>query len=507
MRGQVGGANQLARGLSLYIAVAAVAVGTGLLVGRSHAAIAVGGALAGGVILVLAMQSLGFRSLTLWVVVGVVAYPFVRYPQGHSQLTFDRAWLIGMAGAMLVTAAPIAKRTGASRRMMLWLVFFSFAILLRGALTTTHRLYAIGLAVDGVVLPTILFVAARRMITTRGQWDRLAAAFAIAGAILGAVGVAERLLGFQLATLSGGTLTTAAGVGVRVSGPYATDDALAVALLMCFGATLLWVQSSPRARWVPGGSALAIEVAGIYLTFFRGAWIAAIVAFVLATGLRPRRYTRLVGILALVGALAAVLYVRAQDNNGLSQRLNNTQNVTGRLATYQQAVQLFAHHPVDGVGLGQFATAQQTELFPTSFAGLQAAAFAHDSYLDLLSEGGLLVFLPFLGVTVATGLLIHRFRMTARSDPYDILVGSMLVGAALAYLLMSLEETVITSSTASNAFFVLLLGACAGRLDALASGKGEPQRPPVPEAAGKPRDEARVGAGELLPRPTTEPPR
>ena len=42
---------------------------------------------------------------------------------------------------------------------------------------------------------------------------------------------------------------------------------------------------------------------------------------------------------------------------------------------------------------------------------------------------------------------------------------------------MSLEETVIISSTASNAFIAILLGACARRLDTL-EGSNRPQRSP-----------------------------
>lgn len=182
-------------------------------------------------------------------------------------------------------------------------------------------------------------------------------------------------------------------------------------------------------------------------------------------GLRPKRYARLLGTVALVAVVASVILLRASDTNGLAQRLNNTQNVSGRVATYQQAIQLFEHHPVAGVGLGQFAAAQKRELPANAFAGVGAVSFAHNSYFDILTEGGLLAVVPLLGVTGAAVLLVRRFRQVATSNPRDVLIGAMITAATLAYLFMSPEETVITSSTESNAFLAILLGACAARLD------------------------------------------
>jgi len=459
-----------ARRASLYLSIAGLAAALGLLLATGSVGIALAGTLGIGVLLVQAVELLGFRAITAWVVLGVVFFPFLRYPHQHAVLTFDRAWLLSLAVALLLSGSHRAMRARASSQFAIWAGIFVAAVVLRGLRTAADPRGAFELALDTVVLPGVLFIATRRMMGTADNWDRLARAFAAAGAILGLIACAERLFGFQLATLSGGVVTNETGVGVRVSGPYATDDALAVALLMCLAGTLLWIQTSPRARWGVGSIVVALELAGITFTFFRGAWIASLVVIVVAIGLRPRRYARLLGTLALVGAIAAVLLLQAQDIRGLSQRLNNTQNVSGRVATYSQALQLFARHPLDGVGLGQFATAQKNELMNTSVAGVQAVSFAHNSYLDALSEGGLLVFLPFLGATLACGNLIYRFRKVARTERHDVLIGATVAAAALAYLLISLEETVITSSTASNAFFALLLGGCAARMDAVAGG-------------------------------------
>jgi O-antigen ligase len=449
-----------------YAAAAMAAAAVGLLLGRGGLGLLIAGAVAAGLVLVLLVQSLGFQALILWVVVGVIAYPFVRYPQQHSELTFDRLLILGLAGALVITSSRRA-RSPASTRLTAAIVVLTIAFVVRAALTSHHQRYEIELVLDTVVLPAILYAGARRYVSTVADWDRLAGAFAAAGALLGAIATAERLIGFQLATRFGGEVTLQPGLGIRESGPYGTDDVLAVALLVCFAATLLWVQTSPRKRIASGALVVALELAGIAFTLFRGAWIAALVVLVVALGLRPRRYARLLGTTALIGLVAAVLLLRAQDSGALAQRINDPQNLNGRAATYSQAFDLFARHPLAGVGLNQFGAAQTNELIAKTVNGVGAVSSPHSSYFDALSEGGLLLFIPLAAVTFASVSVIHRYRKLGASRHYDVLVGAAVAAAGLGYLLMSLEETVIISSTESNAFLAILLGACASRLDVL----------------------------------------
>jgi O-antigen ligase len=458
--------------------VVVTALVLGALMARGGILSGLGLAVAGGLALVWFIQMLGIQALTIWVIAGVVLYPFARYPSSHAYLTFDRAWILSLAVALAIGARDTLKASTATRWLIRALWLLAITALVRGALTSGQvgaRQAAIETSLDTIILPGLLFYAARRLIRTDHDWDLLTRCFTIAGVILGLIALGERLLGFELASLSGGAVTIGSDVGVRVSGPYGTDDALAVALLMCMAATLLWVQASPRTRLRVGLAALTIELTGITLTFFRGAWIATLVLIVVSLGLRPRKYARVLGIAALAAAVAGAVLLGAGSSGGLSQRLNNTNNVNGRFATYGQALTVFKEHAIDGVGIDQFAQYQQAELTETAVAGVQAVSGAHDSYLDILAEGGLLVFIPFLLANLATAGLIHRFRVVRRTDRLDILIGATLLGAGLAYILVSLEETVITSSTASNAFFALLLGAGAARLD-MTTDAGETDR-------------------------------
>jgi O-Antigen ligase len=458
----------------VFAGIALLALGAGASVCLGNLYFGAAAAVSGGIVLISWHQALGLRSLTWWLVAGVVLYPFARYPQQHALFTFDRAWILSMAVAVLVSQRNVCRPSTQTRAVMgaLWLLV---ATALIRAMTTTGgsgvRQGAIESVLDTIILPGLLFFVARRLVNDRSDWERLLKAFVVAGVLLGLFAVGERFLGFELATRSGGSVQLAyeTGIGVRVSGPYATDDALAVALLVCLAATLLWIQADLRPRWRLGLLVLALELGGITFTFFRGAWIATLVVFVVCLGLRPRRYARVIGMIALCAAVAVAVIAGAGDSGALSQRLNNTQNVNGRFATYGQAFQLFERHVAVGVGIGQFATVQETDLPTAAFAGVTAAPSAHDSYLDLLAEGGLFVAIPFVMLNLMVGRLVHRLRKLGSADPFDVLIGAAVLAAALAYVLISLEETVITSSTASNAFLAVLLGAAASRLDHLTS--------------------------------------
>jgi O-antigen ligase len=455
-----------------FAGVAAMALAAGVIVSRGSLYVGALAALAGGLVLVWWHQMLGLRSLTGWLVGGVVLYPFARYPQQHAILTFDRAWIFSLAVAVVLSHRSVRRPSAQTRAVMVALWLLAVTALIRALGTTGGpgvRQGAVEIVLDTIILPALLFFVARRLVNDRSDWERLLRAFVIAGALLGLIAVAERVLGFELATRSGGAVAHAYeyGIGVRVSGPYATDDALAVALLVCLAATLLWAQADARLRWRTALLVVALELGGLTFTFFRGAWIATLVVFVVCLGLRPRRYARIIGMLALSAAVAAAVVAGAANSSSLSQRLNNFQNVSGRFATYGQALQLFERHVADGVGIGQFATAQEAELPTATVAGVNAVASAHDSYLDILGEGGLLVAVPFILLNLMVGRLIHRLRKLGSLDPFDVLIGAALLAATLAYVLVSLEETVITSSTASNAFVAVLLGACASRLDHL----------------------------------------
>ena len=455
-------------------ALAAAALGASLLLGaavaRGHlySEFAVAGAV--GVALLVTIARIGSKSVLTWVLLTAIAYPFLRYPVAHPVVTFDRIWILAMLG-WLLSERPQTKAAPASRRVLIAGAWFVLAIGLRAALTSGFARTELETWLDALLLPAILFVAARRAVSTPRQVDGLLVALAVTGAVLGILGIAERAGAIDLASRVGGVSVTSPGVGLRVSGPYPTDDILAVTLLICLAGTLyVGNQRRTQAHLTLALVAVPLELIGIYFTFFRGAFIAVLVITVVAFGIRPRRHARAFYVLGLVASVTILALGSVSQNSGIAQRLNQTENVSGRIATYRVGYQLFAGQPIFGVGIGQFGVGE-TGIEAVAVNGVEAVDTAHNSYIDVMAEAGLWGLVPFLVLTLAVAGMLRALLARAQSRA-DALFAATVIAAALAYLLMSLEETTLLVSP-DNLFLALLLGAAAGRLDALWAAQGQ----------------------------------
>ena len=452
--------------LTILVGVIAVAAGAGLAAGGATAgAVAL---LAAAPLLVLLAERLRFTAILIWVVAEGLATPFLRFPQQHALVTFDRVWipltLIGLLGLSVRRTHTLA-----TRRLAAALTLFVVCVGLRILFTTPTSIqrYAAGLWVDAVLLPTVLFFVIRASNVTTRRVQQFAGAFALGGMILSLTAILEKLAGFELATRSGGTVFVDPAVGIRYSGPYAQPDMLAVALLICLAMTLLWMQIRGSSVLVYGLVVVALELVGIWLTYFRGAWIAALVVMILSLGLRPRRYGRLVGFTGLALVIALVAFFQIGDTqSSLSARVGNTQNLVGRVATYRQGLQIFAHHPVFGVGVVKYETAQATAASVSMAASKQRTRLTIFTLMFSSSRASSafwsLVFLSF-----AIWQLVRQLRRSARTRT-DILLGACLAAAALAYFILALEETVLLQGP-PNLLFAACLGVGAARLDAARS--------------------------------------
>jgi O-antigen ligase len=96
-----------------------------------------------------------------------------------------------------------------------------------------------------------------------------------------------------------------------------------------------------------------------------------------------------------------------------------------RLRMWHEALVVFDHHPVAGVGYGALEPTAAT-LTP---AGWPRSPLAHNDYLQALAEGGLLLGVPFLAACAAIGVgLLRGLRSRARRRVLDVRTG-LIVGA------------------------------------------------------------------------------
>ena len=411
---------------------------------------------------------LGVRALLILVVFSGVAYPFIRYPQLHPYATFDRMMLPAFFGMLLLHPTAQMVRARASRVLVsstVWLVLaFGFRALAAGP----HHTSAIVTWLDAIVIPAVIFLAAERFLASEKGLSSLADALTVAGVALALVGIGERVLGFDLASRTGGTPRFDQNIGVvRISGPFAVPEVYGLVLVVCLAGTLYRAQTRRRgASWAVGLGAVCLELVALESTYFRAVWFAGLAVAVAAFGFRPRRFGRLLVVLAVVGGILFLASSQLQQDQTIQARLNNTQNIDARLATYRQALTIARMDPVFGVGVNRYTDVAET-LPRASVAGVGSVPYPHNSYLGLLAEQGLVGLLPLLAVSLAAWGVFRRLKTLARTRE-DVLLAAMLGGIGIAYLAMSLSLTMLPYGP-SNGILAVVLGAAAGRLNALES--------------------------------------
>jgi O-antigen ligase len=441
------------------IAIASVLLGYLVGQGGKTAAVAV------GIVLILLLGLLAAPKaaslLLFWTAASGILYPFIRYPWHASpDVDFDRIAL----GALLV-ALPLIPRPPrvhrAAARLSYCLALFAVLYGLR-AITTGGR-PPLETFVDSVLLPCALFWVASRVVTSREMTQRITGSLAVLGSSVAVLGIAEWLLGFQLATWSGGTPYFDYGIGaIRVSGPFSDPWSYGAVLVFCIAATYYWWKVTGKRV---GLVALIIELIGTVPSFTKTTWVGAILVLIAAAWLAADRPTRLIIILARLGIGLTLLYILFGNTTVIQERVfHSTANLTSRFGEFIQGWHIFISHIWWGVGVDNFVLAQQAQGTVYVF-GQASTVSAHNNFVKLAAENGLSGLVPYLMVILATVALLLTLRRLARNSE-ERLLSACLAAAAVAYLAMSMVLALIYVAP-PNLVLALLLGVAAGRLNGL----------------------------------------
>jgi O-antigen ligase len=108
--------------------------------------------------------------------------------------------------------------------------------------------------------------------------------------------------------------------------------------------------------------------------------------------------------------------------------------VQSRLSQWESAIQIAQHNPVFGVGLGNYAHARE------EYSGRRSRQGAHNSYLSIAAESGILGLILFVSTFGAGLMLCNR---TIRREGYRWLNpnSGMIRSSLAAYLVTSLFLT------------------------------------------------------------------
>jgi len=189
----------------------------------------------------------------------------------------------------------------------------------------------------------------------------------------------------------------------------------------------------------------------LLLTFTRGAYLAIIITFVITAGLLwiyPKRKKAAVFLcLALLIFITPITPIA--DRFYSSFDLEESSNV-GRLEMWQQAGQIGLENLWQGIGLGNYALVVNPEL------GYRSPITAHNLYLDIFSEMGIIALIVWLVLILGTiwQLFLKLRQSIENKEQQFILIG--LIGSLVYFSIHSFFETAVYSPIILSVLMIIL---------------------------------------------------
>jgi O-antigen ligase len=181
----------------------------------------------------------------------------------------------------------------------------------------------------------------------------------------------------------------------RASGPIADANDFGYLLASVLPLTVYLYLSERHRRWL-WGLAIALLSAGVLATLSRGALVGLLAVGLWAIATRRIRLGSVViaaTALVLLVAAAYTLYAPVVENRLAQKGHIADKNVGARQAYWSAALRMAADKPLTGVGPGRFGVEAPGYVRNTPI--VLADPVVHNSYLEILAEGGLFALLSF----------------------------------------------------------------------------------------------------------------
>ena len=146
---------------------------------------------------------------------------------------------------------------------------------------------------------------------------------------------------------------------------------------------------------------------GVALTFSRESWLLALFGVLIVSALWIRRNHAFLLSIVAAALLSSILLLSGAA--GLISRFYNPDEVYGleRIYYYVTAVQLFITHPWLGVGAGNY------QFFDRAYAEVSSGGIAHNQFLTLAAETGVIGLLIFLWLLADLFRILKKFNLRA----------------------------------------------------------------------------------------------
>ena len=191
---------------------------------------------------------------------------------------------------------------------------------------------------------------------------------------------------------------------------------------------LLWFSSPDASKLLLGGFALIVMAVSLVLSFSRSGIACMTLALILGVGLVGVRLAggsrRALAAGYLTFVLVAALAWVGVDAVASEFAVASWDDVGGRLGAWRDTIRIISDFPLTGTGLNTYGMA--TFVYRASEVGQFHFRAAHNDYLQLAAEGGLLLGIPaLLTIGIFVRIVRQRFREPTDEPTYWLRVGAV----------------------------------------------------------------------------------
>ncbi len=251
---------------------------------------------------------------------------------------------------------------------------------------------------------------------------------------------------------------TAANGLNRLAGTVADPNEFATLLVtgMALATPFLFSKERPAGVRLMAGLAVSMLLFGVLLTLSRGGLIALVAALLVGmlVAYRARLQAVIATALVIVGA-----FIYFSGNPEAYERVTASDGGSGRTDIWNIGWRMVEDQPVHGVGAANFQVSSIHYLLEPGAIRfdeyvVDQPAVAHNMYLQVLSELGIVGLCLFLGIVFACiAMMVKAYLMYSRADNRE---GAMLAAAALMAIAAVLAGYFFLSEEHSKILWLLL---------------------------------------------------
>lgn len=341
--------------------------------------------------------------LLAWVLVFPLGYYYASFPKVEPLFTLDRFFIFA-----LLVAAVLSSKDGVipvprdlRKAAVYWFVFVTFAALTIPGVKLP--LPAARVLLEAFIFPPILAWFVLRYFDVVKNLRLMHVFTCVMATYVAGVGMAEVVLQRDLMALPSSSVVLAGGDPteqflVRPNGPFTNTSSLALIGLVSFFFIVFLKKALPEnlPLWERILHRIGITAAltAAMLPLFRSV-LASLIVILLVDAYYQRGTRRLLRIAAVFSLLSVALALYLALPVVFEER-SGSANLYGRIAEQKQVLLMVMDHPLIGVGFTNFLDAAQHGRYVTSYKGVVSVDTQHNNLSAVLSETGLIGFVPFV---------------------------------------------------------------------------------------------------------------